>query len=104
MGSHRHDGKRRLDLLMTRKTPAKFRVDIPSTTPFIDFHSCGAPCRNTPPHAPPRLTLCLSVRRTGPCHSGKLRIPDRRFSKEDFYTTGQGNQSAGEILNGLFLS
>jgi hypothetical protein len=46
----------------------------------------------------------VGVRLKGPKNSGKLRIPDRRFSKEDFYTTGQGNQSAGEILNGLFLS
>ncbi len=35
MGSHRRDGKRRLELLKARKTPAKFRVDNLPAFPFI---------------------------------------------------------------------
>ena len=35
MESHRRDGKRRLELLKARKTPAKFRVDNFSAFPFI---------------------------------------------------------------------
>ena len=104
MGSHRHDGKRRLELLMAVKLLQNSALTISPRLPLLTLFLRRALQKHPSARAAPIDSLSQAFVKQAPAIQGNCEYQTGVIQKKIFYTTGQGNQSAGEILNGLFLS